>query len=241
MPSTSCRARPGLLLYYGSGELPALAQYQRVVLQPDHYTQTELAVLTAGGTEALAYLSVGEDTGPPAPWQLAQRNPVWGGHYVDAWHAGWRGHLREVAARALDKGFTGLMLDTLEAPPLLREGRGAIPALTAMLRESVGAGFIIANRAHQVRDAVRESVDAFLFESFSTTWEDGYRALRGRELLDNAVKLRELRESGKPVYALDYSNRRSLTDFAVSRGFNLDVDVQVSNRDVTCLPRPHKP
>src|SRR5690554_2064925 len=235
MPYTSCRAHPGLFIYYGAGELRTLAEYERVVLQPGHYTQAEVAELTAAGTQALAYLSIGEDTGPPAPWHLEQRNPVWGGHYVDAWHEGWREHLREATAGALAKGFTGLMLDTLETPPLLREGMGALPSLVAMLREAVGSGFILANRAHQVLGAVHD-VDAFLFEAFSTTWEDGYRALRGRELLDNAARLSQLRALGKPVYALDYSNRKGLTDFAVSRGFNLGLEVQVSNRDVTCLP-----
>lgn len=241
MPSTSCRAYAGLLLYYGAGEVATLARYERVVLQPEHYTAAELRDLTAEGTQALAYLSVGEDTGPPAPWQLEQRNPVWGGHYVDLHHEGWRSRLRQQAAEALASGFTGLMLDTLETPHILGGAWSALPAITALLREVVGTGCILANRAHQVRDAVGENVDGFLFESFSTTWEDGYRSLRGRELLDNTTRLRELRTLGKPVYALDYSNRAGLTDFAVSRAANLGLDVQVSNREVTCLPMPVRP
>lgn len=241
MPSTSCKANTGLLLYYGTGELTTLTRYSRVVLQPGHYTEAELRKLTEAGTEALAYLSVGEDTGPPAAWQLSERNPVWGGTYVDIKHAGWRARLCEQAAAALAKGFTGLMLDTLETPAILSEGRAALPAITAMLRTAVGTGFLLANRAHEIREVVAEHVDGFLFESFSATWEDGYRALPGRELLDNLTRLRELRSLGKPVYALDYSNRASLTEFAVSRASNLDLEVQVTNRQVTCLPSPARP
>lgn len=240
MPSTSCSAHDGLLLYYGAKQTHALARYSRVILQPSHYNAAELRGLTAGGTEALAYLSVGEDPGPPAPWQLEQRNPVWGSYYVDAQHEGWQEHLRQQANGALAKGFTGLFLDTLETPALLGECRSALPGIVAMLRAATGTGFILANRAHQVLEAVAVGVDGFLFESFSTTWEDGYRALRGRELLDNAVRLRELRALGKPVYALDYSNRPSLTDFAVARASNLGLEVQVSNRDITCLPLPRR-
>lgn len=216
--------------------MATLARYERVVLQPEHYAAPELREITARGTQALAYLSVGEDAGPPAPWQLEQRNPVWGGHYVDLQHEGWRSRLTQMAAEALAAGFSGLMLDTLETPHILGGGWSALPAITAMLREVVGHGFVLANRAHQVRGAVGDNVDGFLFESFSTTWEDGYRSLRGRELLDNTARLRDLRALGKPVYALDYSNRGSLTDFAVSRAENLDLSVQVTDRQITCLP-----
>lgn len=236
MPSISCRAERDLLVYYGSGHADVLGRYGRVVLQPDHYSSAEIEALVSGGTQALAYLSVGEDTGPAAPWQLEQRNPVWGGHYVDLGHEGWQRSLVAAASRALSKGFTGLLLDTLETPAILAGGQVHLPRIVEMLRAEVGTGAIIANRAHHVSPVVGAWVDAFLLEAFSTTWEDGYRALRGRELSDTGAQLARLLKFGKPVHALDYSNRDELTAFAVARGNNLGLTVQVTNRDVTCLP-----
>ena len=55
--------------YYGSGKLERLTRFDRVVLQPDAYTPVELAQLRGEGTLPLAYLSLSEDVGPPAPWQ----------------------------------------------------------------------------------------------------------------------------------------------------------------------------
>lgn len=236
MPSTSCRAHPDLLVYYGSGELMTLAQHKRVALQAGHYFPSELKFLAARGTEALAYLSLGEDTGPEAPWQLAERNPVWGGHYVDPAHPEWLAHVQTQAQLALADGFTGLLLDTLETPPILAGGRAALVTLLSRLRELVGDGYLLANRGHHVHHEVTPFVDGFLFESFSTTWEDDYRALRGRELLDNATRLRTLEATGRELYALDYADRPDLADFAVERGDNLGLRVQVTNRHVTCLP-----
>lgn len=236
MPSTSCRAHPDLLVYYGAGRLAALAGHRRVALQPNHYQPADLAFLAAAGTRALAYLSLGEDTGPEAAWQLAARNPVWGGRYVDPGHPGWLAHLTAQAEAALGQGFTGLLLDTIETPPILEGGREALVKLVRELRAVMGDGYLLANRGHHVHREVAEFVDAFLLESFSTTWEDGYRALRGRELSETAARLRTLQATGRELYALDYADRPELADFAVQRGTNLGVRVQVTDRDVTSVP-----
>lgn len=236
MPSTSCRGHPDLLVYYGAGKLEALVGYRRVVLQPNHYAAEEVRRLAAAGTQPLAYLAVGEDTGPPAPWQLGDRNPIWGGHYVDVGHPGWLAHLRAEARAALTHGFTGLLLDTLETPPILSHGRAALASLVGELRGVVGDGYMVANRGHHLRRLLTPHVDAYLLESFSTTWEEGYRALPGRGLSDSAARLRELRATGRDVYALDYADRPELADFAEERATNLGVRVQVSNRDLTCIP-----
>lgn len=63
---------------YGAGQLERLLRYQRVVLQPDFYSAAELSRLRKAGVEPLAYLSLSEDQGPPAPWQRPERNPDWG-------------------------------------------------------------------------------------------------------------------------------------------------------------------
>ena len=235
MPSTSSRSHPDLLVYYGSGEVATLARHKRVVLQADHYLPSDLKFLAAHGTQALAYLSLGEDTGPEAPWQLAERNPVWGGHYVDPAHPEWLAHVRAQAEVALADGFTGLLLDTLETPPMLAGGRLALVTLLSELRGVVGDGYLLANRGHHLHREIAPFVDGFLFESFSTTWEDGYRALRGRELLDNATRLRLLQATGREVYALDYADKPDLADFAVQRGTHLGLRVQVTHRNVTGL------
>ena len=70
-----------------------------MVLQPDFYTPEELAVLAERGVQPLAYLSLSEDTGPPAPWQRADRNPDWGGAFVHVGHPGWVEHVVGQATR----------------------------------------------------------------------------------------------------------------------------------------------
>lgn len=237
MPSTSYRAHQDLLVYYGSGALETLGRYRRVALQASHYTAEEIARLRAAGTSPLAYMSLGEDTGPEGtPWQLAARNPVWGGHYVAPGHPGWVESVRDGAERALEAGYGGMLLDTLETPPILAGHGGELVRLVSEIREVMGDGYLLANRCHALHRQLAPLVDGFLFEAFSTTWEDGYRALRGSELQDNSVRLLALQATGRDLYALDYANRPGLADFAVQRGANLGLRVQVTDRHVTGLP-----
>jgi hypothetical protein len=233
MPATSCSDR-SLHVFYGFGHAVALARYPRVVLQPGHHTIVQRAYLKARSTETLAYLSIGEDTGAAGPWQRPEVNPHWGGHYVDVAHAGWRRKVLERAERALEAGYDGLFLDTLDAPPLEpTEGADARIELVAQLRGLVGGRYVLANRGFDLYERLAPHVDGFLFEAFSSTWEDGYRALAPRELLLNVERLHALRGTGRAVYALDYAVTPSLTAFACARGVTHRLSTQVSDRELT--------
>ncbi|MFN2322375.1 MAG: endo alpha-1,4 polygalactosaminidase [Trueperaceae bacterium] len=234
MPSTSCNDR-SLRVFYGFGQVAALARFSRIVLQPGHHNHAQLAQLGAAGTERLAYLSIGEDTGPSAPWQWSSVNPHWGGHYVDVGHPAWRRKVLARAERALEAGFDGLFLDTLDPPVEHLEGMDARVGLVAALRDLAGARYVMANRGFDLLEGIAPLVDGFLFEAFSTTWEDGYRALAPRELLFNVERLHVLRGTGCEVYALDYAVTESLSAFACARGATHRLPTHVSNRELTLV------
>ncbi len=166
-----------LTVYYGHGELERLAGMRRVVLQPGYHQPSELAELNAGGTETYAYLALSEDTGPLAPWQRSESNPDWGGHYVDLTHPGWRELVSERTSAALELGFTGLFLDTLDLPTRYPAAGEPLLELVAAARSAVGDGYLLANRGYDLHEQLAPLVNGFLFEAFSTTWHGGYRAL----------------------------------------------------------------
>lgn len=215
MPSTSSRSHPDLLVYYGSGEVATLARHKRVVLQADHYLPSDLKLLAAHGTQALAYLSLGEDTGPEAPWQLAERNPVWGGHYVDPAHPEWLAHVRAQAEVALADGFTGLLLDTLDTPthlerqdPVGKRGmrQAAVDLVRAIRRHYPGLTLIM-NRGYDLLPTLAPSLDALMAESLITTadaegckWNSDAEIAQHMALIARAAH----RRPPLPVLSLDY-------------------------------------
>ena len=109
--------------------------------------------------QPLAYLSLSEDQGPPAPWQRADRNPDWGGAFVYVGHPGWVEHVVGQARAALEAGFAGLFLDTLNVELTYPEDVPHLLDLIAALREEAGDAYILANRGFGMLPRLVELVD----------------------------------------------------------------------------------
>lgn len=236
MESTVSTFSKPLLVFYGQGAEAALTRYGRVVLQPSHYTGAQLRGLKAAGTQPLAYLSLGEDVGPSAPWHRPESNPMWGGHYVFAAHSGWSASVLHAAQGALDRGFGGFFLDTLDVVDLFPEERAPLLELVARLR-ALKPSYILANRGFALFPELAEHVDGLLFEAFSSTWHPsgGYRALAPNDLLYNVEVLESVGETGLELYALDYADTPELSAFARARAQTHGLVSLISNRDLTRL------
>jgi polysaccharide biosynthesis protein PelA len=221
-----------LRIYYGFGAVAWLATCRRVVLQPGHHPRADLIALATDGTETLAYLSLSEDSGPVAPYHRGGRNPDWGSAYVDVADARWRAKVLGRVDRALASGFGGVFLDTLDRPERSPDERGPLLDLVGEARALTRGRCLMANRGFALLPELADRVDGFLFEAFSTTWEDGYRPLAPLELLTNVERLARVRASGRPVYGLDYAETAPLAAFARARAATHALPLQVSNRDL---------
>jgi polysaccharide biosynthesis protein PelA len=220
-----------IAFYYGAGEVERLIRYQRVVLQPDFYSAAEVSRLREAGVQPLAYLSLSEDQGPPAPWQRPERNPDWGGAFVYAGHPGWVEHMTKQARAALEAGFAGLFLDTLNVEFTFPEDVPHLIALIATLRELAGTAYILANRGFAMLPRLVELVDGVLFESFSVRWVDtGYAPWPPDVLESHARMAEQLLEFDLDLYALDYAESEGLAAFAARRARQFSLHSFVSDR-----------
>jgi polysaccharide biosynthesis protein PelA len=223
---------PPIAIYYGTGELEGLAGYQRVVLQPV-YAPDELSFLRKRGVEPLAYLSLSEDPGPSAPWHRPERNPDWGGAYVDVGHPGWVRHVITQAQQALDAGFAGMFLDTLNVELTFPEDLPDLIALVAAIREVAGASYILANRGFGMLPRLAELVDGVLFESFSVRWLAPWPP----DVLEVHAQIAErLLEYDLDLYALDYVDSDELATFAAHRAVQFGLHSFVSDRALSRAP-----
>ncbi|ADD28593.1 endo alpha-1,4 polygalactosaminidase [Meiothermus ruber] len=228
--------KEALAFYYGKGRLQQLRRYAQVVLQTWAYTPIELQWLRRQGTRPLAYLSLGEDQPTPAPWHRKTRNPDWNTVYVDPAHPDWIRSRLDEAQKAIDMGFEGLFLDTLDTVTLNPQDRGAMLQLIAQLRALVGSRRLYANRGFYLLPELSSLVDGVVLESFSTTWTPrGYRVLPAYELEYNLSCLFRLQGLGLELYALDYTDRFWLEGFARARAMYYGLPTFVSNRDLTRL------
>lgn len=218
--------------YYGAGRLADLAAFDLVILQPGHYTRDEIDALARQGTQALAYLSISEETFPypPASWYLPDPesgapivNPRWQSALVDCNSLAWRAHLlQERIPTILDGGFRGLFLDTLDVSERFQALRPGIIQTVSAIRSTFPDLILLANRGFSILNDTITVFDAVLFEAFSTRHSDGtYAAWKGEDLAWTGAVARWLRRLRREllILTLDYADSScpQLRAFAESR------------------------
>jgi polysaccharide biosynthesis protein PelA len=224
-------SRRPICFYYGDGRLPELAGYERVVLQPEFYPPAELRYLAEQDVQTLGYLSLSEDQGPPAPWQRQERNPDWGGAFVQVDHPLWVAHVVETAKRAIANGFAGLFLDTLNVELTFPEDVPHLLTLVAAVREEAAPAYLLANRGFGMLPQLAEIVDGIVFESFSARWTDeGYAPWPPDTLEFHAQIAEQLLQLELDLYSLDYADSTGLADFAERRARQFGLQSYVSDR-----------
>jgi polysaccharide biosynthesis protein PelA len=229
-------SRPALAVYYGPGELETLAGYQTVVVQPGHFPAEQVRALQQRGVRVLAYLSLGEDDGENGSWTVDQPQTNWHTHMADVRNAEWRAKIRSQveAARPV---FDGFFLDSVEHAQRNDMQTQAMLSLIHEVRGLIGDGYLLANRGLELlarlHGPVASPVNGVLIEGYSCTWEDGYRAYSGHELVYTAALLAQARALGLEVYALDYANTPALAAFAQQRAAQSGVSTFVTNRELS--------
>ncbi|MEJ5308282.1 MAG: endo alpha-1,4 polygalactosaminidase [Anaerolineae bacterium] len=204
--------------YYGLDRLDRLAEYDLVIVQAELYTAADLKGLQERGTLPFGYLSLSEvaDTETTAPWALREgkagtvvRNPHWQTVLVDCRTPAWqRFVLDEQIPRLVAHGIYGLFLDTVDVDPRFAETWPGVAQLLRRIRWEHPELALLTNRGFSILDAVAETVDGVVFESFSTYYDEaGYAAWTGTDLQwteQAAVRLQAVMGT-RPILALDYA------------------------------------
>jgi uncharacterized protein (TIGR01370 family) len=213
------------IAFYGqTADEEVLSAYDIVVLDP--MFQGSIATIAKGRARVCAYLSLGEARILDAfydridPAALLEDNPAWPGtRRIDVRQRSWKdlvlgGIIPFIAA----KGFTGLMLDTLDTPPYLEQidpvgkqgmGKAAVELVQA-IRKSYPKMLVIVNRGYALLPNIIDYVDGVIAESLLTTPEnDGSGRFKWNEPADVAMQLSllapaEVRQIRVPILSLDY-------------------------------------
>ena len=171
--------------YAANPPVDELSQFDRLVLEPDNILVSDLQAMTARGTTAFAYLSVGE-VGPTrayaseldAAWILG-KNPAWNSDVLDLSNADLREFLVVRAGQLLDSGYGGLFLDTMDSFNLIAnteaERKRQQAGLVSLVREFATRYpqvRIITNRGFEVVDAIAPYIEAVAAESLYASWNN---------------------------------------------------------------------
>ncbi|WP_291424979.1 hypothetical protein [Deinococcus sp.] len=230
---------PTLAVYYGPANAPAVATlgtFARVAVQSALYTPAQLGQLRRGGTQVLAYLSLGEDHAlqdwaclPGSAAYHLRANPAWNSVLVDVSHPDWQRTVLERAGQALQHA-DGLLLDTLDSA----DSRATL-TLLGLLRQRFPGAVLWANRGFGLWPQLSGLLGAgggVLFEAFSTS-HSPYALHSAAGLKYTAHWLAKLRRAGVAVHALDYADRPALALAARQLAAASGLPTFVSNRGLT--------
>lgn len=174
---------PSWAVYYSDeADASELAQHNVIVLDGDIHP--DLEALKKSGAKVLGYISVGEvhdhKAHEFADKLMIETNEDWGSHRVDIRQPEWQEHIINKAVPALlDKGFDGVMLDTIDAPIYL-EGKdperfaGSRAAAIYMVRAihyHNPTAHIMINRGFDILPEVGGSIDSILAESILSNYD----------------------------------------------------------------------
>lgn len=208
--------------YSAKPDAEDLVSFDLCILDPD--AQVDLAPGHAMANNYLAYISTVEirPETEAAKRAVEKKIPIlgknkdWGSELMDVTHPAWQSFVVEdLAAKAIERGFDGFFLDTLDSAALIADGdsekatkcQRALIQLIGALRERFPSARIVLNRGFDLLDQVSSSVNGVLIESVYQTFD----AKTGRHHPVSSegsawleAKVRKIQSLGLPVYAVDY-------------------------------------
>ena len=176
-----------IAFYYGPNPpVNALAQFDRLVLEPENIKPTELTQLKRHGAIAYSYLSVGE-VGEHRNWYdriprdaVTGTNGDWNSKLMNLSDPAWQRFLLQRAAELQRRGYEGLFLDTMDSYQLFvksdaerKKQEAALANLVYRIKRKYPQLSIITNRGFEVIDRIGQYIDGVAAESLYAGWNNG--------------------------------------------------------------------
>jgi uncharacterized protein (TIGR01370 family) len=220
----SSRPTRWAVVYAGAADAVALSDYDLVVLDADRYPP--LQPLRARGRTVLSYLSLTQAgrhraffDGLVRSGVVGEVHPSWpDSHYLDFRRPEWtKLILDELIPKAIERGFGGLLLDTLDdaehlertAPEKNAGMRQAAIRLVQAIRQQYPSLILMMNRGYGLLPELAGSIDVLLGESVVASFNAATKAYVKVVASDvdwqvNALKDAVARNPRLTVCTLDY-------------------------------------
>ena len=254
-----------IAFFYGANPpINSLSQFDRLILESENITPSELEELKQHGSTTYAYLSIGE-VNPQRSWADSIQpdwtmgvNTTWNSTVMDMTSAGWQNFVLQRVSSLVASGYDGLFLDTMDSYQLSSKDKlsretqqTALANLLHKIKKQHPSIRLISNRGFEVMDKVGVYLEAVAAESLFSGWNNDegiYQEVSAQDRQWLGNKLTEIKQRHNvDIIAIDYvapadrSTARDVAQKIVDLGFtpwvaNPGLDyVGVSNLEV--IPR----
>lgn len=197
-----------------------LQNYSMVIIEPDFYSNEEMAALRATGTKIIAYVTLGEvDTNRWYYPRLAEigflgKNENWNSFFIDLEkEEARRVILTEVIPGIAEKEVDGFFLDTVDAVSPVTERAHLQPYMVQLIegiRKRYPGKIIIQNAGAFLLEQTKDDIDAFLTEALASDYDFEKKEYRVRTAQEYKERLEYLNhyseESGKPYFIVGFAD-----------------------------------
>jgi uncharacterized protein (TIGR01370 family) len=228
-------------VYYGkkAADVEKLKNYDLAIVQPYTVTDAQIRALHDNGTRVISYLTIGEldknsaYAGRVQPAWILGENKNWGSKFIDATQSGWQAIIKEQAAALKKRGFDGFFLDTLDTADLYPKIAPGLVKIVEDLRATYPDAVLVQNRGFALLNDTSSSIDAVMFENFSSGYDFGkktYGSVSG-----DPSFVENLSKRGLVVLALDYAQASQTDmitrDYQRAKSYNFIPFVSTINLD----------
>lgn len=239
--------------YYGDDRAIFNSSYDLYVLESAAIG--ELSTHDKGGALCLAYLSVGElDVNRAESKEvlnsdfIVESNSVWNGaKVVDVRSKEWQEFIFKCAKHRLLLGYDGLFLDTVDSVEMLlkkdpKHYDGVVESLVQLIkgiRKNNPNCIIMVNGGAEFSKELSPYIDAWCIESVENTYDFTnkiYKKHAPDDLHWVDMRIRKLKATNRPIFALDYSGDKRMKEFILSSLRNRGLIPSVSTIDLMTLP-----
>ncbi|MDX8389573.1 MAG: bifunctional glycoside hydrolase 114/ polysaccharide deacetylase family protein [Mariprofundaceae bacterium] len=212
------------LAFYYAAPLPVdeLSAFDQVVVEPTYVSKSSLLQLKEAGSHVFAYVSIGEAR-REKPWffdidtaWVAGRNNAWNSAVMDLSNEQWQDFIVEhLVAPLVEKGYSGLFLDTLDSyfivadtPEMIQAQQQGLVQVIQKMRKAFPDLKLLFNRGFEVIADVQSLVDGVVAESLIQRWNAEskvYERVPKQDYTWLKQKLSFIKDSlHLPVYVIDY-------------------------------------
>lgn len=184
--------------------------FELLILDPDDYTDEEIAELKKFGIILIAYINIAEfetyrDYSIPDSIIIGE-NPNWADHfYVNIASNIWQNLIFEkVIPKIISKNFDGFFVDMVDIVEIFPHFKDKIIDMIMSIKSQNREKFVILNNGWALMDTVKNYVDAFLIEELFTRYDFKKKKYFVRFEREYVNKVKVLRSLGKKIFTLDY-------------------------------------
>jgi hypothetical protein len=245
MTCPDAKAKDKFGFYYGDIYSDQWNDYDNLVIDIRKFSQYSSSIdLAETSARLITYISIGETDaliegdkqgpGGYASWYLDQdgdnfpdQNPNWGSYYVNANSNAWHDYVLQTLIPELSSSaVNGLFLDTLDTVDIYPETTNGMISLVNKIRFYYPDYYVVQNRGFSIINETASSINALLFEEFSTYYDfdtGEYKKWSESDLnyLDQmGTMLNQLKQSYPiDIWTLDYRTEddNDLLKFAIER------------------------